>query len=236
MKKTLIIASVVALGAMVSQAQGLVGINLSAGTLVSTNTGTGYAASQIAAGVTGKAYGSGAAGFYYELLVSTTSQPDLTSASTSIGSWLDTGVFGSSFATGVNAGKISAGSSVATTGSTWATPSGAVYDNSRFVEIIGWSGNYGTTFAAFLTTLGQGLGSQAFAGYFGVESGQNVAGGGPSSLPAVNQWGNGGPGGTSDGLNSALSLGLVTPVPEPTTMALVGLGSLSLLALRRKKA
>jgi len=231
MKKTLIIASVLALGAMVSQAQGLVGINLSAGALVSTNTGLGNAGANIAAGVTGRAFGpAGAAGFYYELLVSTTSQADVTAQSSSIGSWLDTGVSGVAGATGISAGKITAGSSVAA--NNWPAP-GATYDNTRFVEIIGWSGNYGTTFAAFLTSLSTGLASVG-EGYFGVESGQNVAGGGTSSLPSVNQWGNGGPGGASDGFGSALVLNLV-PVPEPATMVLAGLGGLSLLALRRKK-
>jgi len=227
MKKTLIIASVLALGAIVSQAQGVVSISLGGGNLVSTNTGAGYQTVQ--PGLVGKAYGSGAAGFYYELLVSATAQPDVTATSTGIGSWLDTAVFGSSGTSSLNAGKITSGAGVAA--NNWPAPSGAVEDDQRFVEVIGWSGNYGTTFAAFLTSLAGGL---APGGYFGVESGQNVAGGGPSALPAVNQWGNQ-TGGAGLGFNSGLVLNLVAPVPEPTTMALVGLGSLSLLALRRKK-
>src|SRR5882757_8602596 len=119
MKKTLIIASVLALGAMVSQAQGLVSISLTAGNLVTTNSG-GLNGLTTASG---KAYGAaGATGFYYELLVSSSAQPDITSTSTGIGSWLDTGISGTAGTTGLNAGKITAGTSVPTTGSTWATP------------------------------------------------------------------------------------------------------------------
>jgi len=219
MKKLLIIASVLALGAIASQAQGTVSISLGGGNLVSTNDGTHI----------GKAYGSAAAGFYYELLVSTTAQPDITSQSTSIGSWLDTGVFGTSGTTALNGGKITSGAGL--TANNWTAPSGAVEDDQRFVEIIGWSGSYGTTFAAFLTSLSGGLAS---GGFFGVESGQNVAGGGPSGLPAVNQWGNQ-TGGSGLGFNSGLVLTQVAAIPEPTTMALAGLGGLAMLALRRKK-
>jgi hypothetical protein len=226
MKKTLIIASVLALGAIASQAQGLVSISLGGGTLVNTNTGAGLG--NIQPGQVGKAYGSGTAGFYYELLVSSTAQPDLTASGTSLGNWLDTGVFGTSGISALQGGKITSGASV--TANNWPAPSGATEDDQRFVEIVGWSGNYGTTFSAFLTSYQAGL---ANGGYFGVEGGQNVAGGGPSGLPSVNQWGNQ-TGANGLGFNSGLVLNLVN-TPEPASMVLAGLGGLSLLALRRKK-
>jgi len=225
MKKALIIAAALGLGVVASQAQGLVSISLTGGNLVTTNSGT----------ASGVIFGSGTAGYYFELLFSST----LTATSAgnimntnNLAQWTDSGVSGASFPTALNKGKINALGS--TTANGWTAP-GASYDNERAVDLVAWSGVYGTTYGAFLNSLASVAGGGlAAGGYFGFETGLNYAGGGTSSLNAVDQFGNQ-TGLSGAGLNSPLVLNLVTGVPEPTTMALAGLGGLSLLALRRKK-
>jgi len=221
MKKTLIIAAALVLSVVASQAQGLVSISLTGGILASTNT---------SGSVSGKIVGTGVNGYYFELLYSSslgaTTAADITQAG-NLAQWTDSAVFGNSQSS-LNAGKIQSGASVAAAG--WTAP-GASYDNERAVVVVGWSGNYGTTYAAFLTSLAAGL---TPGGYYGFATGLNYAGGGNSSLPQVNMWGNQ----TTlagAGLNNGILNQVVGAVPEPGTMALAGLGGLSLLAFRRKK-
>lgn len=223
MKKILLITSVIALAAVTGYSQGLVSINLGGGALVSTNS---------ASNVSGKAYGSGATGFYYELLVSSNTGQSATAnqlngSASNLALWTDSGVSGTSGATGLNAGKITSGTSVAAAGT---TAPGATYDNEFSYIIVGWSGNYGTTWSQVSALLAQGL---AAGGYFGTTAVSfNVAGGGNAGLPAVNLWGNQ-TGTTGYGTSQGLVLAQVTP--EPGTIALAGLGIASLFALRRKK-
>jgi len=231
MKKSLIIAAALTLGAVASQAQGLVSINLSGGSLVSTN----------GAGGIGKAYGATTSGYYFELLTSaSTTLPSTdnqlassggTVNASALAAWSDTGVGAAGAQSALSAGKITAGTSVSA--NNWVAPSGAAYDDTQSYIIIGWSGSYGTTYSAFLTSLNAGL---AAGGYFGSTAvALNYAGGGPNGLPAVNMWGNS-TATTGYGLTSGLVLNqIVAATPEPTTMALAGLGGLALLGLRRKK-
>jgi len=223
MKKALVIAATLALGIVASQAQGLVSISLTGGILASTNGSAGGFG-------TGKIAGTGTAGYYFELLYSAsltaTTAADITQTG-NLGQWTDSGVFGAS-QSALSAGKINSGSSVAANG--WTLP-GTAYDNQRAVVVVGWSGSYGTTYAAFLNSLASGL---TPGGYYGFATGLNYAGGGGSSLPAVDMWGNQ----TTlpnSGLNNGIVLNYVVPTPEPGTLALAGLGGLSLLAFRRKK-
>jgi hypothetical protein len=141
--------------------------------------------------------------------------------------WMDSGVSGVSGATLTGSSKIVSGSSVAAIG--WAEP-GPSYDNPMAVMVVGWSAIYGSTWSAVSSLLtGAGLSSD---GYFGVTAvGVNTAGGGTATLPAVNQWINGG------GYAGYQPLGvlILTPGPEPSTMVLAGLGGLSLWLLRRRK-
>ena len=212
MKKILTISALVALGTVATYAQGLVSIGQPT-QVVSTNGAT-----------IGRV--TGASGYAFELLYST--DLTLTSAANAINGpggtlalWTDSGVSGIN-GIGLNAGKITAAGSAAATG--WTAP-GLSYDNQRSVIVVGWStALYGSTWAGLVSQLQAGL---APGGYFGVTTvAQMAAGGGAGSLPAINAW---------SVLPNAFSLNLVTPVPEPATIALAGLGGLALLALRRKK-
>jgi len=214
MKKILALTALVAMGAIATYAQGLVSIAQSTA-IVSTNGPT-----------IGQITGTGA--YAFELLYST--DLTLTSAANAINGspstlalWTDSTVTGIN-GTGLNHGKITASASAAATG--WTAP-GLTYDNQRSVIVVGWStAQYGSTWAGLVSQLTQ-AGGLAAGGYFGVTTvGQMAAGGGSGSLPAVNAW---------SVLPTAFTLNQVTATPEPATIALAGLGGLSLLALRRKK-
>jgi len=95
----------------------------------------------------------------------------------------------------------------------------------KFYEIAGWESSLGATFnSAWLTTAPSGL--------FGVSGiGSGTAGGtdpvSGQSFPTLPLFGGG------SGIQSGFNLG--GAVPEPTSMALAGLGAAALLAFRRRK-
>jgi hypothetical protein len=96
--------------------------------------------------------------------------------------------------------------------------------SSYYTMLVGWSSNLGTSW----TTVSQELSSGVWqaAGYFGFE--QGVSASPASSTPGTAL-------GTLGFANNSLVLYAV-PVPEPTTLALAGLGGISMLFLRRRKA
>jgi hypothetical protein len=79
-------------------------------------------------------------------------------------------------------------------------------------------------------------------GYFGqTATAYNYSGGGPSGLLAVDMWGTSSTGLAGSGgipTVGGLTLNAIVPAvtPEPTTLALAGLGGISMLFLRRRKA
>jgi hypothetical protein len=117
-----------------------------------------------------------------------------------------------------SAGGIFGGAGVATTAGTWAVGVDQNY------MLAGWdAANNGTTWnSAWLTGL-------PAAGWFGTSAvAHGVAGGAASgvTIPALNIFG---------GVPSLTTGFILEPVPEPTTMALVGLGAAAMLIFRRRK-
>jgi hypothetical protein len=149
---------------------------------------------------------SGPSGSYYFALLTATAPT---------GPFTFTGLLGTNL---VNAtgGRFSGGNGVAVPN--WAPGTTLNY------EIAGWDASLGSTFnPAWLTTAPS-------TGLFGISAvGSGVAGGGAQSLPTLQLFG-------GTGITSGFSLTGTGPiVPEPSSMALAGLGAAALLIFRRRK-
>ena len=158
-------------------------------------------------------------GYYYALLTQTYTG----AASTTIGTNpLNTWSFA---ATATNstilAGAVSGGSPAI---------AGWVPGTTEYVEVVGWSASLGTTWAQVLGELQSGTWSAN--GYYGTSAVGYIASGGVvtggQASPAAPLF-------TPTGIPSGFDLNYVTSVPEPTTVALIGLGGLGLAMIRRRK-
>lgn len=89
-----------------------------------------------------------------------------------------------------------------------------------FYEVVGWESSLGANFnPAWLTTYPEA----SLSGWSLVGSG--VAGGGPQNLPPLQLFG-------GTGIPQGFTLSFFHPVPEPSSMALFGLGAAALVILR----
>jgi hypothetical protein len=227
MKKLLVIISLVA-GTALVHAQGIIDLT-GTSAAISTNSGSFVLGGGEVSGPAAKTPGQAAAplAYYYALLFDATA---ITGSSTPTNSeWSQVTAFGGGALTITNsilAGSLQGNS--AGSGQAVNLASATPYN----VELVGWSATLGTQWSTVLTELtgNNGAGNWAANGFFGytaegtVTPGSAVGGGGDPTIF------------TSIFANGSLTLYAVTPTPEPTTLALAGLGGLSMLLIRRRKS
>jgi len=172
------------------------------------------------------ATGTAASGFYYELLYSSYSGTVATVSTISqLLTWSDSGlgaVNNSSVAGRVTAVNPSAGDAVP-----W---SPGTIEN---ILVVGWSANLGTTWASVVADLNSGnIGKSEFLGITSVGFTTTAS---TSTSPGATLFGSTATayGTPINSLNTQLYE--LKAVPEPTTMALAGLGAGALLLFRRRK-
>jgi hypothetical protein len=111
----------------------------------------------------------------------------------------------------------------------WATP--GISNN---IVLVGWSSNLGTTWAAARTALSDWSTTQIPNAFLGISHTGFITPLASSVSPGTVVFGNAN---IAQGMpigNSLLTQLYILPVPEPSTMALAGLGALSLMLFRRK--
>lgn len=247
--KKLVLTSIAALaGATLVHAQGTISLQeAQAGTVITNGTAIG--------GGTGNA----ASGYDYEILDMTsaswaglsgnqqTGADSLLANPSDVSLWTDSGVSGAA-ASLTKGGIVGLGTGAGTSAANWAAPTSsntpggdptayytaAGYD---YYVVVGWSTSLGTTWSAVSSAL-----ASATSGYFGMSSVfYNYGGGSGLSAPnvfspaATTQLPGSGTG-TTGQVNPEITLMAITVVPEPTTLALAGLGGISMLFLRRRKS
>lgn len=226
MKKIVATLCVTAL-AMAAFSQGTINFANNTVTKISTNSVAG-------GGGSGVAQASGTS-FYYALLTaaSTVTTVDASLQQLLTATWTFTGQYATN--TGL-AGRLGGGSGVPATG--WAPAR-----TNSFI-VVGWSANMGATWSAVAALMtgatfngggwaGGGLNGSDWLGASSVAFGQ-AGGTDPVTglgFQAYNLFGTASAAGTP--ITSGFSL--FTTVPEPSTMALAGLGAAAMLIFRRRK-
>jgi hypothetical protein len=102
----------------------------------------------------------------------------------------------------------------------------------KYYEVAVWSASLGATWnSSWVNAAGTGLGTFTTVGNFGLSGiGSGIAGGvGTPATPAFSLFGG------ASGIQNGFNAGPVGAVPEPTSMALAGLGAAALLIFRRRK-
>jgi hypothetical protein len=241
MKKITLIAIALTMASLAAQAQGLVGFanTINAGTKISVNSTTGGTATGLMP--------AGAGNFYFALFYSTTATtvegsalsliPQVGNNEAASWVWSDANWhFAGNGGPYNDNGTMFTSSGYAQSTSTAGRLAGLAPDavgglaggaSAQFV-VVGWSSNLGSTWGAVQTLINSGGPSVAGSYYLGESIVSATLTAGDNSLvlsPSI--FG-------ASGATPGFTLGLVN-VPEPSTIALAGLGGLSLLLFRRRK-
>jgi len=167
--------------------------------------------------------------YYFELLYLGGAQVSAPTTLSALAAWGDAGLGGNNAATASRAQVVAAQSTSAAT-VPWAV---GTTDN---IVLVGWSADLGTSWATVFNELTNSTYATVLAGQNGF-IGISIAGYETSS--AANPGSvliGGGASSTGTPIQSLLTpLYLLPPVPEPTTLALAGLGGLGLMLFRRQR-
>jgi hypothetical protein len=229
MKNIILTSLALVAGVTLGYSQGSVTIaNTTSAYFISTNNTSGAAAGGLTTGA--------AKGFDYTVLASSSVQGTTDADLVNSSMWTWTGI---TAATGLSAGSIGTPNTTISASGTFGVPTGGSYASAptEYYVIVAWSATGSASEGTSWATVSSELANNTLVagGYFGVSPvAYEEAGGGPESLGAT-------PLVAGNAITLLAGAGLtggfqVSPVPEPTTIALGVLGAASLLALRRKKA
>jgi len=173
--------------------------------------------------------------YYYELLFNTgSSQLSAPTTLAGFASWSDSGLEAENSAT---AGRLQTLTGTGASASNPGAANAAVsFTTASSILLVGWSADLGNTWAAAWAALNSTSTLQTIdasgQAYFGITPTGYITPNGATAPSGASLFG------TSAGEIKSLNTQLyaVNPVPEPTTLALTGIGALSLLAFRRKNA
>jgi hypothetical protein len=211
---------------------GVVNLFIAQTNATSTSGLTAGGGNATGSGTQGATAGNGSTLYFYELLVSSSATTAPTTAAGLSSSWLDTGLEAENGAS-ANGRILQLNSGTAVVANNWGI------NTTMNVIMVGWSANLGNTYSAALANLSNwSTAASSISGnaFFGIGSSVGSLAAQPGN-PGVVVFGTSA-GQVNDGASNPLVMNLLanpTVVPEPGTMALAGLGGLSLLAFRRKK-